>query len=143
MKPTLFVSVLLLLPAWVIADDAPAKITVQQLLAQPDKYDHHRVDVSGYYTTSMEDSDLWPDKATSERTRGLEGSIYIDPTVWDPRYTPKKPKDVMDVDALRFRRVRVIGTFRAGGVRGRIAIPPNGPTIVDVTYFRPIRLTKR
>ena len=142
MKRTLVVYVLLLLPAWVVADDAPAKVTVQQLLAQPDKYDHHRVDVSGYYTTSMEDSDLWPDKATSERARSEE-SIDIDPRVWDPRYTPHRPKDVMDVDALRFRRVRVVGTFRNGGVRGRIAIPADGPTIVDVTYFRPIRLTKR
>ena len=139
MKHALNYAALLLLPTGLIAGDAPTKVTVDQLLTHPQTYDGRQVDVSGYYTISMEDSDLWPDAQTAKRARGLEGSIYIDPLVWDPSYRGRRSKDVLDADQLTRRRVRVVGTFRAGGVRPRYSIPPDGPTIVNVIYFRPLR----
>jgi hypothetical protein len=67
-----------LLLAFVAADTPPLKVRVHQLLAHPTKYDGWRVDVTGYYTAGMEDSQLWPSARVAQRARIFEESVYID-----------------------------------------------------------------
>jgi hypothetical protein len=139
MKCVSVLPLLIALTSAFAADKAPLKISVLELLANPDKYDGQRVEVRGYYTAGMEASYLW----TSARASNghLDDSIYIDPIIWDPRYHPHRSKDILDAEHLKYRFVRVVGTFRSH------PLPPwivtnggeHGPTIKDVSYFRPVR----
>jgi hypothetical protein len=139
MKHLLAVATFWLLSVWSASAEAPVKVTVHQLLAHPRDYDRRLVDVSGYYTCGEHESDLWPDAPTAKRASGREESVYIDPVTWDPRFHPKRSRDIFDPWHVTGRRARVIGTFRSGGVRPGLSIPADGPTIVDVMYFRPLR----
>src|SRR5438128_2165325 len=112
---------LLLVGSSFAAAGAPLKVSVRQLLAHPHDYDGRRVDVTGYYIAGMEDS------------------IYIDPAIWDPQLHPRKPKDLLDAEKLKKHVVRVIGTFRARGVAVGVSTAPHGPTITNVSHFRPLR----
>ena len=139
MKHVSGVATLWLLSLWSAAGEAPLKLTVRRLLAHPRDYDHRVVDVSGYYLCGEHESDLWPDARTANRPGWLQGSVYIDPVTWDPRFHPKRSPDIFDPWRVTGRRARVIGTFRSGGVRSSVSIPADGPTIVHITYFRPVR----
>jgi hypothetical protein len=126
--------------ASVAAAQTPLKISVRELLAHPDKYDKRRVDVSGYYTAGMEDSFLWPDSRTSKLGKPFEASMYIDPVTWDPTKHPKRSPDILDAWSGHRRRTRVIGTFRSHPIPpGVVTNASHGPTITDVSYFRPVR----
>jgi hypothetical protein len=142
MKRIFALTALLALGSAFAADDVPLKLKVSELLAHPDRYDGQRVDVRGYYTAGMEDSSLWASARARDSSHGnLDDSIYIDPIIWDPRYHPSRPKDLLDAENLKDRFVRVVGTFRSH------PLPPwvvtigggHGPTITDVSYFRPAR----
>jgi hypothetical protein len=118
-----------------IASEAPVTVSVRELLSHPRRYDHRLVDVTGYYLCGMEDSDLWPDAGAS-RSESLTSSVYIDAATWDSRLHPRRSPAIADPWRVTQHRARVIGVFRAGGVRSKAAIPPDGPTILAVTYFQ-------
>ena len=139
MKHVSFVAIFWLFSLCSALAETPLKVTVRQLLAHPTDYDHRVVDVSGYYLCGEHESDLWPDARTVKHSGGLELSVYIDPVTWDPRFHPKRSKDIFDPWDVTGHRARVIGTFRASGARPRLSIPSDSPTIVDVTYFRRVR----
>ena len=128
---------LALFPFLVAADRPPLKVTVEQLLAHPQKYDRKRVDVTGYYTAGMEDSQLWPSvrvAATGGR-RMFEESVFIDPSV----YGPPPPRHIPHPDKLKNRMVRIIGTFHARRLESGVSTAPDGPNIRKASYFQPIR----
>ena len=103
-------------------------------------YHGRRVDVTGYYVCDHNHaSDLWSDAATAEHQSDTEPSLYIDPATWDSQLHPKQSKNILDPWRVTHHRARVIGTFLATGARPRFSIPPDSPTIVDVTYFRRLR----
>ncbi len=123
MKRHLVVAILSLVAVLSVAAEAPLKVTVRQLLANPRHYDHRVVDVSGYYVCGMEDSDLWPNRGTAKRSR-LEDSVYIDPVTWDPRFHPHRSRDILDPWSVTGHSARVVGTFRFRGSRPASSIPP-------------------
>jgi hypothetical protein len=140
MKRIVVFALLLMSAATFAASEAPRKVSVRELLAHADKYDAQRVDVTGYYTAGMEDSQLWPSARAAKQSRTLRDSIYIDPGIWDPQLHPRRPKDLLHPDYLRGRVVRVVGTFRSRGILpGVISTAPQGPSITGVFYFRPLR----
>ncbi|HEY4272379.1 MAG TPA: hypothetical protein VGM65_10265 [Candidatus Udaeobacter sp.] len=140
MKRVAALALLLMSAATFAATTAPRKVSVRELLTHADKYDKQRVDVTGYYTAGMEDSQLWPSARAAKQSRSLDASIYIDPRIWDPQLRPHRPKDLLDPDYLRDRSVRVIGTFFSRGVLPSVvSTAPDGPSITDVSYFRPVR----
>jgi hypothetical protein len=120
------------------ASDAPLKVSVRELLAHADKYDKQHVEVTGYYDAGMEDSYLYVNRAAC---CDIEKAIYIDPSIWDPRLHPRKPKNLLDAQRLKSRVVRVVGTFRSHPLPPSVVTNggEHGPTITDVSYFRPIR----
>lgn len=136
MKHLVAFAVVWLLFVWSTSAEVPVKVIVQQLLAHPSDYDGQAVDVSGCYTCGEHESDSWPDVTIAKSPNRREESVYIDPVTWDPRLHATRSRDVLDPWHVIGRRVRVIGTFRSGGVRPGVSIPPDGPTIIDVTYFR-------
>src|SRR4051812_26389888 len=70
----------------------PAKVTVQQLLATPERFVGKRVDVTGWYVAVHEDSQLYVNK---DAVRGsLDDSIWLEPDIWDPRSHPRRPPGV-------------------------------------------------
>jgi hypothetical protein len=133
------VALLLMSATMFAATEAPRKVSVGELLAHADKYDKQRVDVTGYYTAGMEDSQLWPSARAAKHSR-LDDSIYIDPNIWGSHLHAHRSKDLLDPDYLRDRSVRIIGTFLSRGVLPGVAsTAPDGPSITDVSYFRPVR----
>ena len=140
MKRVALLVLLLISTATFAATEAPRKVSVRELLAHANKYDAQRVDVTGYYTAGMEDSQLWPSSRAAKQSRTLDDSIYIDPRIWDPQLHPRRPKDLLHPDYLRDRVVRVVGTFRSRGILPSVvSTAPQGPSITDVSYFRPLR----
>src|SRR5947207_7672749 len=91
-RVTVAVLSLLCVAATARAGDSPLRLTVQQLLATPEKFVGKRVDVTGWYLAVHEDSNLF----ASERAvdGNLDHSIWLQP---DTR--------------VGNRTVRVIGTF--------------------------------
>jgi hypothetical protein len=76
------------------AGQAPVRVTVQQLLATPEKFVGKRVDVTGYYQVYAEDSQLYASSRAMSRGT-IDDSIWLDP----------------QSESVANRRVRVIGTF--------------------------------
>ena len=110
MKHALAPSAVVLLTALAASAESPAmKVTVQLLLAHPTKFVGKRVDVTGYYHTSAEESSLFGSERASDQSRGCDDSIWLDPLVWDPRYYPRRPTGVARSEALDRRTVHVIG----------------------------------
>jgi hypothetical protein len=128
----------LIFSASVVADEPPIKVTVQELLGDPSKYDNQRVEATGYYDCGMEDSYLYQKKAAC---CDIDKAVYIDPRVWDPELNPHKPKDVFGAQRMKGRIVRVIGTFRSRIVPPGVAATGGGcgPTITGLSYFRPAK----
>src|SRR5438132_11893203 len=91
--------------------DQPQHVTVQQLVATPRKFDRKRVDVTGYYRASLEDSSLFVSSAAARHATTHDNCIWLEPDIWDPRLYPHRPPNIADVDQLRGHAVRVIGTF--------------------------------
>jgi hypothetical protein len=104
-------ALLMVVAACVAADEPPLKVTVQQLLANPKKFAGKRVDVSGYYRASLEDSSLLASVRVADERWSTDNAIWLEPDIWDPAIHRRRPPNVSDVDALRGRTVRVIGTF--------------------------------
>jgi hypothetical protein len=149
-------ALLMVVAACVAADEPPLKVTVQQLLANPKKFAGKRVDVSGYYRASLEDSSLLASARVADERWSTDNAIWLEPDIWDPRYHRRRPPNVSDVDALRGRTVRVIGTFSYRELKQRIVSSRGPRTIVEatrgngwgglwpraiknITYFRPLR----
>jgi hypothetical protein len=107
MRCALFV--LLLLNGIASAASAPLKVTVEQLLATPEKFVHKRVDVTGYYRSGNETSDLFISERAADSTS--DQGIWLEPEIWDPRYYPRRPPGVAKSSRVENRMVRVIGTF--------------------------------
>jgi hypothetical protein len=152
MKRTLACLLLLLLTAGALPAEQPRlKVTVQQLLATPQKFNGTRVDVTGYYRASLEDSSLLASRRVADQEWSTDNAIWLEPDIWDPRYHPHRPPNVSDVDDLKGRSVRVIGTFHYSkitaaderiGQRAVLAYGHMGGwerAISDITYFRPVR----
>src|SRR5438309_620668 len=136
MKRLATLALLLMSASMFSATEAPRKVSVRELLVHTDKYDKQQVDVTGYYTAGMEDSQLWPSARAAKRSRMFDNSIYIDPRIWDSQLHPHRPKDLLDPNYLRDRLVRIIGTFLSRGVLpGVPSTAPDGPSITDVSYF--------
>ena len=82
MKRVAVLPLLLMSAAIFAATEVPCKVSVGELLAHANKYDKQRIDVTGYYTAGMEDSQLWPSFRAAKQSRTLDDSIYIDPRIW-------------------------------------------------------------
>ena len=122
--------------ALLAAADTPAlKVTVEQLLAHPQNYDGQRVDVTGYYTAGMEDSQLWPSARIAGRGRMFQKSIYVDASV----YGPSRPGHIAHPDKLKNSLVRIVGTFYARRLEPGVWTSPDGPNIRKASYFQPVR----
>jgi hypothetical protein len=104
MKRVIF-AFFLLGSGFVVAALPPVKVTVQQLLAEPQKFAGKRVDVSGYYHTSNEEISLSASKRADEQNHDCDSSIWLD-------VFTSQPKNAAKDEDLSFKTVRVIGTFR-------------------------------
>jgi hypothetical protein len=102
---------LLVLLGSAFAGEQTLHVTVQQLLATPEKFAGKHVDVTGYCHTSNDEIGLAVSKRADEQRHECENTIWLDPTIWDPRYTPHRPPNVAPSDQIDFRTVRVVGTF--------------------------------
>jgi hypothetical protein len=151
------VVLLAIIAAPVVAEPAPIKATVRQLLTAPKKYNGRRVDVVGFYRGRYEDSSLCTtahaaaDPQEDEKTAWVEASIY-DKRYGNPPASPKSPE-------YNFTgRVHVIGTFRYHpAFRRTVETRGDGHKIIhqlpvgyghmglwscalfDVTYFRVLK----
>jgi hypothetical protein len=132
----------------VFATEQPVQVTVQELLAHPDKFAGKRVDVTGYYCGGDEDSSL----ALSPRQREIEQSIWIDLNTWNPQYHPHLPSTISPSESLDWHTIRVIGRFLyqprpildksvpyEWRFRGFGAYKMFARTITDVTYCKRAR----
>ena len=131
-----------------LAGEQPLHVTVQQLLATPQKFAGKRVDLTGWYLALNEDSQLFASKrAASGR---LEDSIWLEPDIWDPRYHPHRPSGVAESRRVDNRVVRVVGTFHyqpkpylgkgvpyARRFQGFGSYHLNKRAILNVTYIQP------
>ena len=143
---------LLLVSAVAHAEPAALRVTVRQLLAHPAQFVGKRVDVTGYYRTSNEESSLLASERASDQSRSCDDSIWLEPDIWDPRYHPQRPQNVAKSEDVGRRMVRVIGTFH---YQPRPILDKSVPyewrfqgfgshkmwarAIMDITYFRPVR----
>ena len=99
--------------------DQPLHVTVQQLVATPRKFDGKRVDSTGYYRASLEDSSLFVSSEAARQVNTHNNCIWLEPDIWDPRIHPHRPPNVADVDQVRGHTVRVVGTSTDFAVRSR------------------------
>jgi hypothetical protein len=153
MKRIITPCVVLLLTAGFARADSPAvRVTVQQLLATPQKFAGKRVDVTGFYHTSNGESSLFASERASDQNYGCENLIWLEPDIWDPRYHPHRPQNVAKSEDVERRIVRVIGTFH---YQPRPILDKTVPyerryqgygsfrmwarAIMDITYFRRAR----
>jgi hypothetical protein len=120
-----------------VADHA-LHVTVQHLVANPRKFDGKRVDVTGYYRASLEDSSLFVSPAVARQANTHDHCIWLEPDIWDPRIYPRRPPRVADVDQLRGHTIRVVGTFSYRPHRegwGHLW----DRAIKNITYFQRVR----
>ena len=141
----------LLVAASAVAEPPPLKVTVHDLLATPRKFIGKRVDVTRYYRASLEDSSLLRRASRRKEEWSSDNAIWLEPDIWDPRYHPHRPPNVSDVDDLKDRTVRVIGTFHyqkiipADERKRQRWVPAYGHmggwarAITNITYFRAVR----
>ena len=134
-RSVVFVFIWLVAAAIANAEAPAVKVTVRELLAHPQKFDGQRVDVRGYYTAGMEDSQLWPSARVAKRARSLDESVYVDASV----YGPPKPPHIPDPDTVKNRYVRIVGEFHARRLEPGIWNSPSGPNIRKASYFQPSR----
>jgi hypothetical protein len=85
--------------------EQPVYVTVQQLLATPEKFAGKRVDVTGYYMSGTETSDLFASKHAQNRNSDQGIWIEVDFPSW------RRPPEVAKFDFFDSRTVRVMGTF--------------------------------
>jgi hypothetical protein len=131
------------------AEPAALRVTVQQLLAHPAKFVGKRVDVTGYYHTSNDESSLFASEWESDHNYGCENSIWLEPDIWDPRDNPRRPPKVAKSEDVERRIVRVIGIFHyqprpildksvpyARRYRGYGSFRMWARAIADISYFQ-------
>jgi hypothetical protein len=152
MRVGISVALLAIIAAPVVAEPAPIKVTVRQLLMTPKKYNGRRVDVVGFYRGRYEDSSLCPTAHAAANPRGNQKEVWVEADIYDKRYgnppaSPKSPE-------YNFTgRVRIIGTFRYRPAFRRTAQTRSVPhwpvgyghmglfssALFDVTYFRALK----
>ena len=130
-----------------LAGEPQLQVTVQQLLATPEKFVGKRVDVTGWYLAVHEDSNLF----ASERAvdGNLDHSIWLEPDFGDPRSHRRRPPGVAEARRVENRGVRVIGTFHyqpqpylgksvpyARRFQGFGSYRLNKRAILDITYIQ-------
>ena len=135
-----------------VSGEQPLHVTMQQLLATPEKFAGRRVDVIGYCHTSNDEISLAVSKRADEQSHECENTIWLEPDVWDPRYHARRPPNIADPNQIEFRTVRVVGTFH---YQPRPVLDKSVPyerryrgfgsyrmwarEIADITYFQPVR----
>jgi hypothetical protein len=141
----------LLVAASAAAEPQALKVTIRDLLAMPRKFIGKRVDVTGYYRASLEDSSLLARAPRLKEGWSSDNAIWLEPDIWDPRHHPHRPPNVSDVDDLKDRTVRVVGTFHyqkiipADERKHQRWVPAYGHmggwerAITNITYFRAVR----
>jgi hypothetical protein len=92
------------------AGESPLKVTVQQLLAAPQKFVGKRVDVTGWYSVHAEDSQLYPSSRAMSRGT-IDDSIWLGSGSEEPRSHRRTPREVAEARRVANRDVRVVGTF--------------------------------
>jgi hypothetical protein len=130
------------------AGEQPLHVTVQQLLATPEKFAGKRIDVTGWYVALNEASQLYASKPATSGS--LDDSIWLEPDIWDPRYHPRRPPEVADSRRVDNRTVRVVGTFHyqaqpylgksvpyARRFQGFGSYRLNKRAILNITYIQP------
>jgi hypothetical protein len=131
------------------AGELPVKVTVQQLLATPEKYVGKRVDVTGWYCVHAEDSQLYASsRAMSSGT--IDDSIWMGSGSEEPRSHRRTPREVAEARRVANRDVRVIGTFHyqpqpdlgksvpyARRYQGFGSYRLNKRAILNITYIQP------
>jgi hypothetical protein len=138
--------------ASIAAGEQPLHVTVQQLLAKPEKFAGKRVDVTGYCHTSNDEISLALSERADEKHHSCENTIWLEPDIWDPRYHPQRPRNVAKPDDINFRTVRVVGTFHSEPqpildrsipyerrFRGFGSYKMWAREIAGITYFQPVR----
>jgi hypothetical protein len=148
----LIIAFLLLGSGFIGAASPPVEVTVQQLLAEPQKFGGKRVDVTGYCHISSDEVSLAVSKQADERIHTCENTICLEPDIWDPRYHPQRPSNVAKPDKIDCRTVPVIGTFHyephpildktvpyEHRYRGYGSFRMWARAIMDITYFQPVR----
>jgi len=134
------------------AAEPPLPVTVQQLLATPEKFAGKRIDVTGYCHTSNDEISLAVSKRADEQRHECENTIWLDPTIWDPRHHPHRSPDIAPSDQIDFRTVRVVGTFHyqphpildhsvpyEQRYKGFGSYRMWAREIADITYFQPVK----
>jgi hypothetical protein len=122
------------------------------LLETPEKFAGKRVDVRGYHRTGTEDSCLIECENCAQSPDPTEKSVWLDPLVWDPRYYPRRPRQVAKSDDVDNRMIRVIGIFHYEPrpilgkdvpyefrYRGFGCYKMWSREIADITYIQPLR----
>jgi hypothetical protein len=134
------------------AEPAALKVTIRQLLAHPAQFVGKRVDVTGYYHTSNEESSLFASEHASDQSSSCGDSIWLEPDIWDPRYHPQRPWNVAKSEEVERRMVRVIGMFHyqrhpildksvpyERRFQGFGTYKMWARAIMNITYFQPVR----
>lgn len=123
MKPLRFWPSLFLLFV-AAANDVPRKVTVQELLATPTKFNGTRVDLTGYYHVGTEENALFANVQAAVKAQDTDTSIHLDTSKlyagW-PRL----------IDQAANHIVRVIGVFH---YRKLVIIERNGGIDAKSTF---------
>jgi hypothetical protein len=83
-----------LIASSVVAQAAPIKVTVRQLLTIPKKYNGRQVDVVGFYRGRYEESSLCAMAQDAASPQEGEKTIWVEADIYDKRYgnAPQSPK---------------------------------------------------
>ena len=108
-RVALVVCLIVCFAAEVTAAAQPVRVTVRQLLATPENFVGKRVDVSGYYQSGTETSDLFASRSVANGS--VDHAIWLEPDIWDPRVHPQTPADIAPSKHVDNHTVRVVGTF--------------------------------
>jgi hypothetical protein len=80
------VALLALIAAPVVAEPAPIKVSVRQLLMTPKNYNGRRVDVAGFYRGRYEDSSLCPTAYAAANIQGSQKEIWVEADIYNKGY---------------------------------------------------------
>jgi hypothetical protein len=152
------VALLALIAAPVVAEPAPIKVSVRQLLMTPKNYNGRRVDVAGFYRGRYEDSSLCPTAYAAANIQGSQKEIWVEADIYNKGYG-NPPQSRKSPEYNFTGRVRIIGTFRCRPIfRRYVETRPDGHKVTfhsqpigyghmglfscalfDVTYFRALK----
>jgi hypothetical protein len=112
------------------AGEQPLHVTVQQLLATPQKFAGKRVDVTGWYVAYAEDSQLFSSRSAA--SGHLDDSIWLEPQQFENRAVRVigtfhyQPKPDLGKSVPYARRLQGFGSYRL-----------NKRAILNITYIQP------